>query len=42
MKAVVELWQGLDDWHKAFVLSVIGSILLFFIFLILCTLGGLP
>lgn len=37
-----KLWQGLDDWHKAFILSIIGSIFLFFLFLLIYSLGGLP
>lgn len=45
MKGEVEvrkLWQRLDDWHKAFILSFLGSIFLFFIFLLIIFLGGLP
>lgn len=45
MKGVVEvrkLWQGLDDWHKALVLSIIGSLFLAFLFLLIYFLGGLP
>lgn len=45
MKGEVEvrkLWRELDDWYKAFFLSIIGSIFLFFLFLLIYSLGGLP
>lgn len=45
MKGVVEvrkLWHELDDWYKAFILSIIGSLFLAFLFLLIYFLGGLP